>query len=66
MKGEINQKKLVDFRKKQNLTQKEMAEKLGVSKITYSQKEQGLIAITVKDLINLKKNFKVNINPFLE
>lgn len=55
-------RKLAKFRKEKGLTQREMAEAMKIATITLSQKEQGLISLTTKDLINIKKHFKVNID----
>ena len=58
----INVQKVIELRNSHKLTQREMAEILGLSTITYSQKEQRVINFTVSDLIILKRHFKININ----
>ena len=43
-------KELKYQRQRNNLTQKEMGETLGISASTYNQKENGLVKITVEEL----------------
>lgn len=65
LKNNVNVDKVIELRKEHHLTQREMAVILGVSTITYSQKEQRVINFTVSDLIKLKQHFKVNVNNLL-
>lgn len=48
------------------LTQEEMAMRLGIAKSTYSQKEQGFIGWTLKDIANVKREFGINIDELQE
>lgn len=66
LKEKIDVSKLVEFRKSHNLTQKQMAEKLGVATITYAQKEQNKVAITPQDLIRIRRCFKTEMNYFFD
>lgn len=62
----INLSKLVELRKSKKMTQKDMAKVLQIETITYSQKEQGVINITVKDLALIKKHFKIKVDTLFE
>ena len=55
---------LIDFRKRQGLTQKQMAEKLGISSIHYSRIETGdsnpsfEVMERFKEVFNIENTFK--------
>ncbi|MDE8065848.1 helix-turn-helix transcriptional regulator [Erysipelothrix rhusiopathiae] len=54
------------LRKSSNLTQSQMASKMGLAQSTYSQKEQGLINWTLPDFIFIKRNFNVKLEDIEE
>lgn len=57
--------KLIELRKKNNLTQKQLAEKIGVSKQTISKWELGETAPDIKQAKNLADIFQTDINKLI-
>jgi len=49
-----------------SLTQRKMAEKLGMAHSTYSQKENGHLKFTLEDLIKVKTVFGIAIDDLKE
>jgi transcriptional regulator with XRE-family HTH domain len=54
--------RLRDLRNKRDLTQEEVAQKIGVSRVTYTRWECGLVAPSVQDLIKLADFFNVSVD----
>lgn len=60
-------KELKYQRQRNNLTQKEMGETLGISASTYNQKENGIVKITVEELNIISKKLNItDINIFFK
>lgn len=60
-------KELKYQRQRNNLTQKEMGETLGISASTYNQKENGLVKITVEELNAISEKLNItDINIFFK
>ena len=55
-------KRLTEFRKKNNLTQENMAEILNVSVNHYGTIERGATAISIDKVVLLKKRFNIDLN----
>ncbi len=53
--------RLKDLRESKNLTQKEVAESMGISERSYSYYEQGKRAITVELLVEFAKFYEVSL-----
>ena len=47
-----------------NMTQKQVAEKLGLTPLTYRKKEQGKVEFKFSELLVLCELFKVDLNDF--
>lgn len=50
-----------EYRKKQGITQAQMAQKLGMAFVSYNSIERGVIGTTLKTLFNISK--KLDISP---
>lgn len=48
------------------LTQKQMAEILGIATVTYQKKEQGVVRWTLRDIARIKNKFNLDINLLKE
>ena len=59
-------KRIADFRRKQNLSQAELAEKLGVSAQAVSKWETAMAFPDIELLLELSKLYGVSINELLE
>ncbi len=59
-------KRLKDLREDNDLTQKKVADILGISQTTYSRYENGILDIPSKVLIQLAKFYNVSIDFLLE
>ena len=57
--------KIVDLRKKNNLTQEQLAEKVGVSRQTISKWELGESTPDIKQAKNLSEIFEIDINELI-
>lgn len=57
--------KIVELRKKENLTQEQLAEKVGVSRQTISKWELGETSPDIKQAKNLADIFKIDINELV-
>lgn len=55
-----------ELRKQNGLTQREVADKLGLGLSTYQQKEQGVINWLLRDLVLLRRIFKVDLDDLIE
>lgn len=53
-------KSLVELRKQRGLTQKEMAEALGIARSTYSGYERGYFEIPISTALKIKKLLRYN------
>lgn len=62
MNKKIINERLIKFRKEKGLSQREMAERLGVSQLTYSNVENGISRGSVMFWAKFKKVFDVNSN----
>lgn len=59
-------KKIAELRKERNLSQSELAEKIGVSQQTISKYEKGIREPDISTLLSLSKIFNVSIDFLLE
>ena len=62
---EIFQKRLIDLRKSNNVTQKEMAFRLGISQPSYIRYENGTAEPKFENLVKLADYFDVSVDYLL-
>lgn len=57
--------RIVDYRKAKGLTQKEMAEKLGIGQVSYSQIETGKTEISLQRIASIARILEVDLITLL-